>query len=307
MTSELLRPDLQADPVTRQTKKAAQLLVASARHSYDPLVDIDWDAPLVEGKWFLAEKRCSLYGTELWDSLGTEQRMLLSREELAASVAVGVWTEHVLLHLVSRYVYKRDVSTPQVQFALTEVADEVRHMIMFAKLVEKIGAEIYPTPPKTLRSGLLLKTFAPVPALWALILLTEEFFDRFQREQSGDETIQPVVRAVARIHVVEEARHISFARTELERFVPTLSGARLGALRRLLAGIVAGMRKDRYNPLMYQRAGLDPKTAIAAARANPNNIENAKYGGQRIAAYYHRIGLIGGPTEKVWREAGWLS
>lgn len=295
-----------SDPLARQTKKAAQLLVASARHSYDPMVDIDWDAPLEEGKWFLAEKRCSLYGTELWDSLGLEQKILVSREELAASVAVGVWTEHILLHLVSRYVYKRDVSTPQVQFALTEVADEVRHMIMFAKLIEKIGNEIYPTPAKTLKNGLILKTFAPVPALWALILLTEEFFDRFQREQSNDESIQPVVRAVARIHVIEEARHISFARTELERFVPTLSSFKLDLLRKFLANVVKSIREDRYNPLVYQRAGLDPKVAVAQAKASPYGKQNAAYGAERIAAYYKRIGLIGGSSEKVWYEAGWL-
>jgi hypothetical protein len=295
------------DLTARQTKKAAQLLIASARHSYDPLIDIDWEAPLEEGKWFLAEKRCSLYGTELWDSLPLEKKLLVSREELAASVAVGVWTEHILLHLVSRYVYKRDVSTPQVQFALTEVADEVRHMIMFAKLIEKIDTEIYPTPPKTLKNGLILKTFAPVPALWALILLTEEFFDRFQREQSNDESIQPVVRAVARIHVVEEARHISFARTELERFVPTLSKRKLDLLRRFLAMIVKSIREDRFNPLVYQRAGLDPKVAIAQGKASPYGKDNAAYGAERISAYYKKIGLIGGASEKVWREAGWLT
>ncbi len=295
-----------ADPLARQTKKAAQLLIASAKHSYDPLIDIDWDAPLEEGKWFLAENRCSLYGTELWDSLSLEQKLVVSREELAASVAVGVWTEHMLLHLVSRYVYKRDVSTPQVQFALTEVADEVRHMIMFAKLIEKIGTDIYPTPAKTLKSGRLLKTFAPVPALWALILLTEEFFDRFQREQSNDERIQPVVRSVARIHVVEEARHISFARTELETFVPTLSAFKLDLLRKFLANVVKSIRENRYNPLVYERAGLDPKVAMEQAKSSPHGKVNAAYGAERIAAYYKKIGLIGGSSEKVWREAGWL-
>lgn len=295
-----------ADPAARQTKKAAQLLVASARHSYDPLVDIDWESPLVEGKWFLPPHRISLYETELWHLMTEEQRLVLSREELAASMAVGVWTEHVLLHLVSRYVYKRDVSSPQVQFALTEVADEVRHMIMFAKLVEKIGAEIYPTPPRTLKSGLLLKTFAPVPALWAMLLLTEEFFDRFQREQANDERVQPVVRSVARIHVVEEARHITFARAELEKVIPTLSERRMELLRRFLASVVHSIRRERYNPLMYTRAGLDPEVAIPMARNSPYGKQNAHYGAERIGPYYKSIGLIKGRSEKIWTEAGWL-
>ncbi|NGN67992.1 diiron oxygenase [Streptomyces sp. A7024] len=290
----------------RQTKKAANLLVASAKHSYDPRIDVDWQQPLVEGKWFLPERRISLYGTEMYERLSPEQRLLLSREELASSLAAGVWTEHILLHLVSRYAYKRDVTSPQVQFALTEIADEVRHMIMFARLVDRIGSEFYPVAKKTQRNGLLLKTFAPVPALWAMLLLTEEFFDRFQREQAADESVQPVVRTVARIHVVEESRHISFARTELERFVPTLSKRRLELLRHFLAGVVKTIRHDRYNPLMYERAGLDPKAAVAAGRANPIGKANAAYGAERIAPYYRKIGLIGGRSEKVWHDAGWL-
>ncbi|SDO18467.1 AurF N-oxygenase family protein [Actinacidiphila guanduensis] len=295
-----------ADPLARQTKKAAQLLIASAKHSYDPRVDIDWDQPLEDGKWFLPEKRISIYGTDLYASLTQEQKLLLSREELGSSLAAGVWTEHILMHLVSRYAYKRDISSPQVQFAITEVADEVRHMIMFARLAEKIGIDFYPVSPKTHRNGLLLKTFAPVPALWAMILLTEEFFDRFQREQANDETVQPVVRAVARIHVVEEARHISFARTELERFVPTLSKRKLEMLRNFLASVVKTIRHDRYNPLMYERAGIDPKEAVAAGRSNPIAKANGAYGAERIAPYYQSIGLIGGKSEKVWAEAGWL-
>ncbi|WP_328914604.1 MULTISPECIES: AurF N-oxygenase family protein [unclassified Streptomyces] len=295
-----------ADPLERQTKKASQLLIASAKHSYDPRIDVNWDEPLEEGKWFLPEKRISIFGTDLYDSLSMEQKLILSREELGSSLTAGVWTEHILMHLVSRYAYKRDITSPQVQFALTEVADEVRHMIMFARLAEKIGVDFYPVQARTQRNGLLLKTFAPVSALWAMLLLTEEFFDRFQREQAADETVQPVVRTVARIHVVEEARHISFARTELERFVPTLSKRRLELLRKFLANVVKTVRHDRYNPLMYERAGLDPKACIEAGRNNPIGVVNGGYGAERIAPYYKSIGLIGGKTEKIWRDAGWL-
>jgi hypothetical protein len=307
MTITVEQPDHSDLQRAGQAKKAAQLLIASAKHSYDPRVDIKWDEPLEDGKWFLPEKRISLYGTDLYESLSQEQKLLLSREELASSIAGGVWTEHLLLHLVSRYAYKRDITSPQVQFALTEMADEVRHMMMFAQLVEKIGSEFYPMSAKTARNGLLLKTFAPVSALWAMLLLTEEFFDRFQREQAADETVQPVVRASARIHVVEEARHISFARTELERFVPTLSRRRLELLRNFLAGVVKTVRHDRYNPLMYERAGLDPKAAVEAGRNNELGKVNGAYGAERIAPYYKSIGLIGGKSEKVWRDAGWLT
>ena len=92
-----------ADPIARQNRKASQLLVASARRSFDPRVDIDWDTPLDPGKWFVPEKRCTLYGTERWASLTLDQRLACSREELASSIAIGVWTEYMLLQMVARY------------------------------------------------------------------------------------------------------------------------------------------------------------------------------------------------------------
>lgn len=294
------------DPLARQTRKAGQLLASAGRHSYDPRIDIDWSAPLEEGKWFVPEHRCSLYGTPLWASMPLEQKLALSREELASAIALGVWTEHMLLQLVARYVYDRDVSTPQVQFALTEVADEVRHMIMFANVVESIGASVYPTPLRIRETGRLLKAAAPVRALWALILLTEEIFDRTQREMAADESVQTVVRAMSRLHVVEEARHISFARTELELFVPRLSKAELGALRLMLATSVATFAREFFNPEAYRRAGLDPRQAVAVGRANPHPRETFAWAARRITAYYRSLGLIGGASERIWKGAGFL-
>jgi hypothetical protein len=71
--------------------------------------------------------------------------------------------------------------------------------------------------------------------------------------------------------------------------------------------VVKTIRHDRYNPLMYERAGLDPKACIEAGRNNPIAKANGAYGAERLAPYYKSIGLIGGKSEKVWREAGWLS
>lgn len=294
------------DTLEKQTRKAQQLMTSSIRTSYDPIVDIDWSAPNEADKWFLSERFCSLVGTDLWESFTLEQKILISREELASSIALGVWTEHMLLQMVSRYIYDRDVATPEVQFALTEVADECRHMIMFAKVVEATGAQTYPTPWRTRESGRLLKTMAPVTALWALILMTEEIFERIQREMARDESVQPVVRAMSRIHVVEEARHIGFARAELERVVPRMSKPQRSALRLMLALAVQTFAQETFNPLMYQRAGLNPKQAVRVAKNNPANRETFKWAAGRITEHYKEIGLIGGSSVAIWKRAGFL-
>jgi hypothetical protein len=304
MNVHLDRVELADDPARAQTRKARQLLNASVGNSYDPHVDIDWDAPLEDGKWFLPERFCSLAGTTLWDSLSLEQKIACSREELAASLASGVWTEYVLLTLISRYVYDRRVTEPEVQFALTEVADECRHMIMFAKVLDAIGAEPYATPWRIRESGRLLKAAAPTVVLWSLLLLTEEIFERIQREMARDESVQPVVRTMSRIHVVEEARHIGFARAELDRVLPRLSRPQRSALRTVIASSVPMFVDGLFNPTMYRRAGLDPKQARRAAKRNPVFRETFKWSAGRITEHYRDIGLIGGLSQKVWRDAG---
>ncbi|TLG08787.1 diiron oxygenase [Nocardia cyriacigeorgica] len=292
------------DLTAAQTQRARQLLSSSVGNSYDPHVDIDWDAPLVEGKWFLSEKFCSLAGTELWDSLTMEQKLLCSREELAASIGNGIWTEHVLMTLVSRYIYDRDITSPEVQFALTEVADECRHMIMFARVLETIGTQPHRAPWKIQEAGRVLKHAAPTVVLWALLLLTEEIFERIQRELARDESVQPVVRAMSRIHVVEEARHIGFARAELARVLPRMSAPQRAALRTMVATSVPLFIDGLFSKEMYRRAGLDPKQARAAAKNNPVFREVFAWSAERVTDHYRSIGLIGGMSQKIWERAG---
>ena len=47
---------------------ADRLLKGSVKKSYEPVVDIDWDAPLDPDKFFLPPKVVSLYGTPLWEA-----------------------------------------------------------------------------------------------------------------------------------------------------------------------------------------------------------------------------------------------
>lgn len=289
-----------------QDRLATRLLVASARNSYDPQLEIDWSAPLVDGKWFFPERRCTLYGTPLWETLSVPQRIACSREELAFSISLGVWTEQMIMHLVSRYSYDRDVGAAPVRYALTEVADEIRHTIMFANVADRIGSRIYRMPWRIRESGRLLKAVAPVGSLWALALMCEEIIDRVQREFVADETLQPLVRTMARLHVVEEARHLSFARSELETFVPTLPKVQRSALRTMLAASLSTMSDDYFCARTYANAGLDGRVAREQARRNPHAREMFRYGAERIAGHYREIGLLGGMSERLWRRAGFL-
>ena len=122
---------------------ATRLLVASARHSFDPDTEIDWEAPLADGKPFEPLHRCSLYGTALFDRMTEQQRIQLTKHEVASIASVGIWFENVLIHLMARDIYDRDPTTPRVQYALTEMGDECRHSVMFARMIAKLGCPPY--------------------------------------------------------------------------------------------------------------------------------------------------------------------
>jgi hypothetical protein len=129
---------------------ARKLLTSSARHTLDPAIEIDWDAPLVDGCWGMLPERTSLYGTALWDRLDERERITLSEHEVASLLSVGLWFEVILMQMLTRYAYDVDLRESHAQYALTEVGDETRHSVMFARAVSTLGTPDYrPHGPAT--------------------------------------------------------------------------------------------------------------------------------------------------------------
>lgn len=282
---------------------AERLLRSTAARGYDPDLEIDWSAPLAPGKGFILEHRSSLYGTALWDRLSPEQRLELRKHEAASIASTGIWLELVLMRILARYAYRGDPVSRHVQYALAELGEETRHTTMFARMIEQMGTPVYGPPPRVRALGGLLPAIAHGPTMWAAILIGEEIPDRYQREQAADDSIQPVMRMVNRIHIVEEARHISFARAELPRSVAATSRAGLSYHRLLIGRFAYVLSSSLISPLVYRSVGLDPRVARAAALANPNHLETLRFGGEKIVAFLSDNGLIGPPGLHWWRKS----
>jgi hypothetical protein len=288
---------------TSRERTAERLLRSTAARSYDPDLDIDWSAPLVEGKWFLPEHRCSLYGTHLWEQLSPRQRLELGKHEAASVAGVGIWLEFLLLRMLAKLAYHGDPASRHIQYALAEMADECRHSTMFARMIERMGTPVYGPPKHVQALGSMLPAVARGPAMWGAVLIGEEITDRFQREMVGDESIQPLMRMVNRIHIMEEARHIGFARAELMRSARTMSRAALPAHQLLLARTGFVVARSLIHPRVYRSVGLDPRTARRVALANPHHRETVRFGGERVVAFLDAAGLVAGPGMPLWRKS----
>ncbi|GAA1246016.1 diiron oxygenase [Prauserella halophila] len=287
-------------------KTAERLLKSSANKFYDPEVDIDWDAPLVEGKRFIPEERSSLYGTELWDRLTPEQRIELGKHEMASIATNGIWFEVILMQLLLKEVDNGDPTTSHAQYALTEIADECRHSTMFARMSNAFGCPHYGPVKWRHRVAKILPAIGYGPALYGSILIAEEILDRLQREQMNDPEIQPLVRMVNRIHVLEEARHVTFAREEVTRRIKGMGRVELAYQRWLIAYVSWHITRSLINPHVYKAVGIRPKEGYQAALSNPHFRATLLFSGEKIMPFLDEAGLVGRPGMKLWRSAGLL-
>jgi P-aminobenzoate N-oxygenase AurF len=290
-------------PVDDREATAERLLRSSLDHSYEPSIDIDWDAPLVEGKWGIPQHRSSLYGTELWDGLSEEQRRTLTIHEVCSVARIGLWFEMILMQMLLRYAYDRDPRRQHIQYALTEIADECRHSIMFAKMTERYGVPDYAPRALTHNLGRLFKTVGYGPAMFAGTLFVEEILDQFQRESMRDESVQPLSRMVNKIHVTEEARHVRYAKEELTRIMPKTNRAQRAIARYLTARIAHVVARNLIHPDVYRSVGIDPAVGRKAALANPHWQESLRWSARKLVPFLREQKIIGGPWETLWRKA----
>ncbi|HEU5111142.1 MAG TPA: diiron oxygenase [Micromonosporaceae bacterium] len=293
-------------PKDRETT-AARLLDSSVRNSFDPELDIDWTAPVEPGRGYLPAERVSLYGTELWDALSPEQRVELAKHELGSIASVGLWTEIVLMQLLARYAENLDPRTAHAQYALTEIGDETRHSIMFGKTLTWFGVPAYGPPMLVRRLSPLFKNVVGGAAMFASVLVVEEMTDRLQRSTMDDDGIQPMVRMVNKIHVIEEARHVRYAREELVRELATVRRPMLEVHRTVTAVVAFAVADILINPAVYAAVGIEPRQGRAAALANPHHLATRRWMAEKVVDFLTEVGMVGGPSKAIWRRAKLLA
>ncbi|MBV6759218.1 diiron oxygenase [Rhodococcus sp. USK10] len=288
--------------VSDREETAQRLLASSARKSYDPMVEVDWEAPIPDDKFGLTPEWSTLYGTALWDEMTDEQKIELTKHEAASVSSVGLWFEILLMQMLLRDVYGRDKHSRHVQFALTEVADECRHSVMFARAGERLNMPSYGPHPVIHKLGRIWGGFFRGANAYASVMAAEEILDMMQRDFMKDERVQPVTRTVSKIHVLEEARHIRFAREEVGRRIQGASWARLQIERLNTAAVVYFVMKSMIRKDVYENAGLDPKRAAAEAKSNQHYKDTVRTSGSKLMQFLDGVGLVGGPSKRLYKR-----
>ncbi|GAA4836181.1 diiron oxygenase [Saccharopolyspora rosea] len=268
------------------------MLRSSETLSFDPAQEVDWETPLDTNFHGTSPEWSTLYGTSYWDEMTPEQQRELTRQEAASVASTGIWFEMILQQMVLRDFYAKDPTDPAFQWALTEIADECRHSIMFARGAAKLRAPAYRPSRLVVELGRAFKTLAFGEAAYAAILVAEEVLDVMQRDWMRDERVVPFVRTVNNIHVVEESRHMKFAREETRT---RLAGA--GPVRRQIqALVVAGAAyfivTSMVSRKVYANAGLDPDRAVREAKRNEHHKSLLRSSCAGLMEFLNSAGLL---------------
>ena len=289
MTSQLLEM-----PVT--AARSEKLIAASERGTHDPFTEVDWEVPLDDSSYYLPPEMLSLFGTDAWEPMSEVERIAYSRHETAAMFGAGIWFENALMQIVLRHLVEIDVCDPMHRYLLTEVADECRHSMMFGEFIRRAGTPSYgPTRAVEMVQGASGRAMS-----YLAILAIEELLDFANRASMRDDRVHPMVRQISKLHVLEEARHVSFAKSYISECWPTLDSEEQEAVRAIAPALVAEIVELSLDPEVFAHLGITDGYEIA--KANPAYKANVVAGLGKLTSFLTEVGMIAAPDS--WADLG---
>jgi hypothetical protein len=173
---------------------------------------------------------------------------------------------------------------------------------MFARLINKTGLAPYKLPKGFLSFAKILH-FVPLgPSVSGATLLIEEILDRAQREAMNDPKMQPQLRQLMKIHVLEEARHITFARLEMVEGMQRRGRISRAWHRGTLAAIANFAYPLLINPKVYPANGISRLRGLWTQQTSPNYRVNLQFMSEPMIRFFHEAGMMEGKfTMAMWR------
>jgi hypothetical protein len=285
----------------------------SVTKHFDAYADIAWDDPRyaldpTDPRWELSDDD-PLGGTDWYHALPQPQRARIGVELIASKMKIGLIFESILKRGLLEFAMTLPNNSPEFRYAYHEVIEEAQHSLMFQEFVNRTG---YDAPGlrwwDRLSSRWIIGLGRRFPQLFFLFVLGgEDPIDYVQRrELRNDREKHPLIERIMRIHVTEEARHLSFARHYLKRTVP-----RLGAVRRaelaigaplILGAMAALMLKP--SPDIVARYRIPREVVDAAYNDNPRHHAETIASLGKVRKLCEELGLVRWPYTRLWRALG---
>jgi len=229
------RSDVAREQAYRQL--LARLSHQSVVKHFDAYADVPWDDPACAidpaDPRFELPSHDPLARTAWYQSQPQSVRARIGLHMMANFMRIGRAFEGILKRGILEFVNRLPEDAPEIRYAYHEVIEEAQHSLMFHEFVRRSGLEV-PLPAVLRFSDRQVMRFARrFPELFFMLVLAgEDPIDWSQRRALQDKAEHhPLLERIIKIHITEEARHMSFARHYLRRTVPALGRVKRTLLR----------------------------------------------------------------------------
>lgn len=285
----------------------------SVKKHFDAYEDVSWDAPenrvdKTDPRFELDPER-GLGATAWYRNLPQKVRAELGLELVAQQMKVGIMFENVLSRGLLHFAMAQPDRSPAFRYAYHEVIEESQHSLMFQELINRAGV----SPPGLTGIRAFGANFVPrlgrvFPEMFFLFVLGGEGpIDHVQREElERDRPIHPLLKRIMRIHVMEEARHICFARRYLEEHVPALSPFAMWQLRIRMPIVFSQMARGMLEPPRKLLARFRVPAAVIreAYDENPEHRRALLAGLASVRELCDALRIVTPKTVWIWQRLG---
>ena len=282
-----------------------------AKH-FDAYADVPWDNPEMaidpaDPRWELLGDN-PLGATAWYRAQSAQVRSRIGLHMIATQMKVGLQFENILKRGLLEWASSLPNGCAEFRYAYHEVIEEAQHSLMFQEFVNRAGFDIPGLSPfMRLVARLVVRLGRVFPELFFVFVLGgEDPIDHVQRAALRRDDNHPLLQRIMRIHVTEEARHLSFARHYLRRRVPQqgrLKRARLALQAPLILGQMARLMMRPSAQVI--RTYRIPKAVLRQARgSNPAARAQVLESLSKVRALLVELGLVTPVTRRLWMACG---
>ncbi len=280
----------------------------SVRKNFDAYLDVAWDDHPIDPadpRWELKDTD-PLASTEWYRSLPQSERARLGLFSVVAKMKTGLQFENVLSRGILEYVDTLPNGAPEYRYAMHELIEEGQHQLMFQEFVNRSGIDVDGMPlDARIGSRFVVLLGRHFPELFFMFVLGgEDPIDHVQREalKAGDS--HPLLESIMRIHITEEARHLSFARHYLKDAVAGMGRVKKSALTIGTPLILGEMGRMMLMPSkqMVQEFAIPSTVLDEAYHDNPEFRQGAANALRKVRKLARELGITGRFGRAIWKQ-----
>jgi hypothetical protein len=285
----------------------------SVTKHFEAYADVPWDDDAfridpADPRWELSAED-TLGATAWYRDLPQPDRARLGLDTVASKMKIGLEFESVLKRGLLEFATTLPNGTPEFRYVYHEVIEEAHHSLMFQEFVNRSGFDARGLSRVDRFCARFIVTLGRrfPPLFFVFVLGGEDPIDYVQRrELRSGRTIHPLLERVMRIHVTEEARHLSFARHYLKRAVPGLGPVRRAELAVGAPLVLAAMAQMMLRPSrqLVRRYDIPDHVIREAFTANAGHHAEALASMAKLRRLCTELGLTSGPHRLLWKKLG---